>query len=73
MSKSSTYTKWRHTRQGQALFVVIYGVIFYYFASRAIDTASYWHYLFAIAALIMSLASFVGIFETPKVRKSVRK
>jgi hypothetical protein len=50
---------WKQTRKGLLISGVMEAILFYVFASLAIDSGSLWHYALAIIFLVGAGISFV--------------
>lgn len=50
---------WKQTRKGQIITGLTEGLLAYLFASKAIDSGSWWQYLLAVIFIVGTIQNFV--------------
>ncbi len=54
---------WKQTRRGRVTFVLVEGLLAYVFASWAIDSGSWLHYLLAIIFMVGTVQNVVRLIK----------
>jgi hypothetical protein len=70
MNRLQTFDRWHETVSGRMALGLIALAVAYVIGSRAIDTGSWWEYLFAFGFLVGGLQHFVKVIGRHKTAKA---